>query len=196
MPPKMIVVPVGPTAVACMKCGWCCEIMPCPLRLYLYGKLMSGPCDKLVQGGKPYERACGLVKDEPEKFKSECVKRLINVRGVCTHRFGPHPVRTLENIVASGALESMELLNNYFANMVHALRHAVKHAMAPKDVFLKAAGELAKAVELQAERFGGELHFGDQITELITMDDEMQFGQLLSMMVAGPNEGSGHDIRN
>lgn len=192
--PKIIAIPMGSPTVACMKCGWCCEISQCHIWGYLYGEPeAAGTCDKLVPGDKPFEKVCGLYKDEPDLWKRANLKRLIGMRGCCTHRFGPHPVRTLESIVAAGHLNKMEDLNNYFGNMVSALRYAIREARAPKDVFSQAAKELAVAVEKEAARLGYEVFFGDQIADLLTVED-VHFTHLMEMLISG-TEG-GNDIRN
>lgn len=88
------------TEVACNNCGWCCQRAPCPVAIYL-GNNPVGACSFLKETSKDIFK-CGLISEEKDLVKQEALKILILANQGCTHKYGPHPVSILKDLINRG----------------------------------------------------------------------------------------------
>ncbi len=86
--------------VKCNNCGWCCKRAPCPVAIYL-GNSPVGTCSFLKETA-PEIFNCGLIMDEKDLVKQEALKVLILAGEGCTHKYGPHPVSLLKDLINRG----------------------------------------------------------------------------------------------
>ncbi|MBF0313747.1 MAG: hypothetical protein HQK50_02900 [Oligoflexia bacterium] len=82
---------------ACLHCGWCCRRAPCPLAIYLG----EGPA-KLCTYLASLSGRCTLLEREQNPLKQAALFELLLIGKGCTHRFGPHPIAILKQLMAQG----------------------------------------------------------------------------------------------
>jgi len=86
--------------IECNKCGWCCQRSACPLGIYL-GASIHGECKFLVKE-EEYQYLCGLITRETSEIKKIAAEELIMAQKGCSHKFGPHPVSLLVELLNRG----------------------------------------------------------------------------------------------
>lgn len=175
----------------CYKCGWCCEIGPCHIRLYVNGKPMGpGPCDKLKHDGRPNGYSCGMVDDEPDAFKKHLAKALILAEGYCSNQWGPHPVRMLQMMDRDNAIKTMDDLENYYMNMVANIGHIMQKSQITKAHLQEVAEQLNQEVErIAKERFGAEVKHAATIEEFEQAVRQREAAGALMMSRQKPDGG-------
>lgn len=85
---------------ACNHCGWCCQRTPCALGV-LQGAPLRGPCPFLAMDEKE-KSSCLLLTREQNPHKQLAVSQLMLAGQGCTHRFGPHPLSLLKELLQRG----------------------------------------------------------------------------------------------
>jgi hypothetical protein len=85
---------------ACNHCGWCCKRAPCSLAILMDAPL-KGPCPYL-EFNQEGQSLCGLMKTQTSSIKRMAISQLILSDQGCTHRFGPHPVSLMKELIGKG----------------------------------------------------------------------------------------------
>ena len=74
----------------CLRCGNCCERIPCALALFLDHPQAEGPCN-FLRHDEQGKSACYLVTSQTDFLIRRSAAQLILSTGLCTNANGPKP---------------------------------------------------------------------------------------------------------
>jgi hypothetical protein len=120
---------------ACNHCGWCCQRAPCALAIYV-GVTTKGTCPYL-RWNEQNQSLCGLMEIEKENgdtLKFQAASLLILSGEGCTHRWGPHPVSLMKELLQKGLVVGSKQYFDAKDSTVRELEEMVNCSMEPDSL--------------------------------------------------------------